>query len=461
MNVADATIGALAPRIRDGDLTAVDLVDDCLRRIEARNGALNAFVLVLADAARAQARHADAERARGRLRGPLHGIPISVKDLIDVAHTPTTAASAVRRDHMAVEDAPIVTRLRRAGAILIGKCNLHEFAFGTTSEESAWGAVRHPDDPSRSAGGSSGGSAAAVATGMSIASIGTDTGGSIRIPSAACGIVGLKPGKDEVSTDGVVPLSWTLDHVGPLARSVDDAWLIHQTLVARAPSVRLRPLESKAIGSLTIGVPRPYFLDLLEDDVRRVFDERIRALASGGARIVDVTIAHADLIAPVYLHIVLAEAAAYHRRTLDTTPELYTPSVRHRLEMGGYVLAEDYVRALRGREVLRAEVRDAVRGVDALALPTLPIAAPRLGQASVDLDGRNEPVRTLRLRLTQLFNLTGNPAITLPCGRTSAGLPCGLQLVGRGGGTPQLLAVAAACERYLGAPGAGGASSVG
>jgi aspartyl-tRNA(Asn)/glutamyl-tRNA(Gln) amidotransferase subunit A len=457
--IALSTIADLAPHVRSGAVAAVDLVSECLGRIE-RHARLNAFISVSADAALAEARQADVDRASGRYRGPLHGIPISLKDLIDVAGMPTTAASELRRHHVADEDAPLVARLRRAGAIVVGKCNLHEFAFGTTSEESAWGPVRHPDDPARSAGGSSGGSAVAVATGMSLASIGTDTGGSIRIPAAACGIVGLKPGRDEVPTGGVVPLSRTLDHVGPLTRSVADAWMVFQVLCSRAPNPTIRPLEPRAAKTLTIGVPRPYFFDLLEDDVRAAIDRSLEALEDAGVRLVDVAVPHAPLIASVYLHLVLPEASAYHRRTLDAQAELYTPAVRQRLEMGGYVLAEDYVRAMQGRDVLRAEVNQALRGLDALALPTLPIEAPRLGQGMAAFPGRSEPIRNVMLRLTQLFNVTGNPAVTLPCGRTRAGLPCGLQLVGRSGGTPQLLAAAAACERYLGLPGSSGSGSV-
>jgi aspartyl-tRNA(Asn)/glutamyl-tRNA(Gln) amidotransferase subunit A len=225
-----ATIGALSPRLASGELTSERLTEDALATIATLQPQLNAFITVTADEALAGARAADKDIAGGRYRGPLHGIPISLKDLVDMAGVPTTAASRLREGRVAVRDAPVVSHLRAAGAVFVGKTNLHEFAFGTTNEDSGWGAARHPRDPSRSPGGSSGGSAISVATGMAIASVGTDTGGSVRIPAAACGVVGLKPGWGEIAADGVVPLSRQLDHVGPLARSVDDAALMYRVM---------------------------------------------------------------------------------------------------------------------------------------------------------------------------------------------------------------------------------------
>jgi aspartyl-tRNA(Asn)/glutamyl-tRNA(Gln) amidotransferase subunit A len=456
------TAEAFGRKLRAGEISALEVTEACLRRIEADNPRLNAFILVLADEAREQARQADRELAAGLDRGPLHGVPISIKDLIDVRGTPTTAASRVRDGHANAEhDAPAVAHLRQAGAVFIGKTNLHEFAFGTTSEESAFGPARNPHDPSRSPGGSSGGSAISVATGMALATVGTDTGGSIRIPSAACGVVGLKPTYGEVSSDRVVPLSPTLDHVGPLARSVTDAWLVYRGLVgaslaehsrATASSRRARALDVAApvpIIGLRLAVPRVYFCDLLDDEVRVRFEESLSRLRDAGVRIDETDIVHARDTAPVYLTLVLSDAAAYHAATLESMPERYTPPVRIRLEMGRYVLAEDYARALKGRDVLRREVDAAVAGHDALVLPTLPIPAPPLGVASVPVGGTVEPVRNLMLRLTQLFNLTGHPAISLPCGHTSGGLPCGLQLVGARTHTRELLRTALACEPHL------------
>jgi aspartyl-tRNA(Asn)/glutamyl-tRNA(Gln) amidotransferase subunit A len=454
----------IAARIARGELTAAQVVAEALARIERGNGDLNAFITVLGDRAREEAQRLDVELASGRCRGPLHGVPISVKDLVDVAGAPTTAASRVRRAHLATADAPIVARLRDAGAIIIGKTNLHEFAYGTTSEESAFGPVKNPHDLTRSAGGSSGGSAAAIATGMCAGSIGTDTGGSIRIPAAACGIVGLKPTCDELPCDGVVPLSRSLDHVGPMAADVRSVRLLYEAM-RRDPATR-NPAEAgshaqRAADGLRIGIPRPYFLDLLDDEVRHAFDAAIARLREAGARTSEVAIPHADAIGPVYLHIQLPESSAYHAATLERTPDLYARSVRLRLEMGRYVLAEDYVRAQQGRQVLRAEVDRALDNLDVLALPALPIVAPSLGQQTVQLAGRDYPVRALMLRLTQLFNITGHPAISMPiragggagagvgAGEGVAGLPVGFQLVGQRWHTVDLLRAALACEPHL------------
>jgi aspartyl-tRNA(Asn)/glutamyl-tRNA(Gln) amidotransferase subunit A len=430
-------------------ISPVDLVGRCLERIAARRD-LNAFISVLADAALAEARRAQEEIAGGRYRGPLHGVPVSVKDLVDVEGIDTTSGSAVP-PRRAVGDAAIVSRLRDAGAILVGKTNLHEFAFGTTGDETAFGPVHHPLDPSRSAGGSSSGAAVAIVEGMCFGSVGTDTGGSIRIPSAACGIVGLKPTTGELSCDGVVPLSTTLDHVGPMTRTVADAALMFQAMGGPV-SVPVRPAE----GRRAFGVPVPYFCERLEPGVRAALERTRRELETVGHRVVDVAIAHAEWTAAVYLHIVLPEASAYHARTLETCPERYSPGVRLRLEMGRYVLAEDFVRAMTLRARLREAVDDALDGVDALLLPALAITAPPLGASSVEVDGAREPIRAVMLRLTQLFNITGHPAIALPAG-SAAGLPVGMQLVGRHGRTADLLALAAAVEPYI----SGGPGSVG
>jgi aspartyl-tRNA(Asn)/glutamyl-tRNA(Gln) amidotransferase subunit A len=444
------TLAALGRAFRNGTTTSEAVTDACLAAIATKDGGpsgINAFITVLADDARTQARAADAALAAGDDRGPLHGVPLSLKDLLDVAGAPTTAASRVRAGHVATSDATAVARLRAAGAVFVGKTNLHEFAFGTTNEDSAYGPVRHPLDASRSPGGSSGGSAASVLAGMAVASIGTDTGGSIRIPSAACGLVGLKPGLGEVPTTGVVPLSTTMDHVGPLCRSVEDAALLYGVL----RGARLEPPTERRPDLLRLGVPRAYFCARLDPDVAAAFDAACERLRESGVTIDDVTIPHATDIAPIYLHIVLAEGARYHAATLESRPGDYTPAVRVRLEMGRYVLAEDYARALAGRAVLQAEVDAALAGRDGLLLPTLPVPATPLGADTVRMGDTDEPVRAATLRLTQLFNLTGHPAITIPCGRTPHGLPVGAQLAGAAGRTGALLGVARAVEPVLSA----------
>jgi aspartyl-tRNA(Asn)/glutamyl-tRNA(Gln) amidotransferase subunit A len=421
------TIAQLAQALRSRDVTAAEITDRCLAVISERNPSLNAFITVFAESARLEAKRADGEIAAGRYRGPLHGVPVSLKDLIDVKGAPTTAASRVREGHVAVDDAPVVRRLREAGAVIVGKTNLHEFALGTTNEDSAFGPARHPLDPARSPGGSSGGSAASVLAEMAYASIGTDTGGSIRIPAAACGLVGLKPMIGEIPTSGVVPLSRTLDHVGPLCLSAEDAAIVYDVLRGAAAE----PRQASRAEGLRLGVLRGYFTAMLDPLVASAFDQATARLQEAGVTLRDATIAHAGDIAPIYVHIVLSEAATYHAKTLESRGDEYTANVRQRLEMGRYILAEDYVRALHGRDVLIGEVDAALAPCDGLLLPTVPIAAHKIGVTSVRFGGADESIRSLTLRLTQLLNLTGHPAITIPCGTTPEGLPLGAQLVGR------------------------------
>jgi len=440
------TIEDFGRKLRAREITSEQVTEECLQRIGADNARLNAFILVMADVARRQAREADREIAGGRDRGPLHGVPISIKDLLDIRGLPTTAASRVREGHVADPDAPAITHLSQAGAVIVGKTNLHEFAFGTTGEDSAFGPARNPHDPSRSPGGSSGGSAASIVAGMALASIGTDTGGSIRIPAAACGTVGLKPSFGEVSVDGVVPMSHTLDHVGPLAQTVTDACLVYHALLGDFAAIPPAPMP---VSGLRLAVPRTYFCDLLDDDVRSQFEAALDRLRSTGVRVDDIEIRHAADIVPVYFHISFVDTATYHAATLDAMPEKYTEPVRLRLEAGRYVMAEDYVRALAGREVLRREVDAALAQHDALVLPTMPIPAQTIGATTVQVGESQQPVRAMMLRLTQLFNLTGHPALAVPAGATKAGLPVSLQLVGCRMETDALLRVALTCENYI------------
>jgi aspartyl-tRNA(Asn)/glutamyl-tRNA(Gln) amidotransferase subunit A len=425
--------------------SASDRVEASLDAIARHNPSTNAFILVDAEGARAAARAADEERRRGVDRGPLHGMPISIKDLIDVAGQPTTAGSRVRAGHVAERDAPVIQRLREAGAVLIGKTNLHEFALGTTSEESAFGAVHNPRDLARSAGGSSGGSAAAVASGMGVASIGSDTGGSIRIPAAVCGIVGLKPSIGEVPTEAVVPLSTTLDHVGPLTRSVTDAADCWAVLSGRRPPTVVAP----AAREVTLGTLGDYFTALLDADVRAVFDAAIEHFRRSGVRLGTRSVPGTAGIVDAYVNVSLAEAAHWHAPTLDSKANDYQPPVRERLERGRTITAVNYLRGLDTCAALALAVDSALEGCDALVLPSVAIVAPLLGTENATMDnGESLLVRAAMLRLTQLFNMTGNPAISLPI--PTSGLPVGLQLVGKRGETEALLATALACEQLLG-----------
>ncbi len=440
------SIESAAAALRAGRTSSVALVDQALARIDARGAGLNAFITVDADGARRAAREADRERAIGIDRGPLHGIPLSLKDLIDQAGVVTTAASHVLDDRVAADDARVVVRLRHAGAVIIGRTNLHEFALGTTSEDSAYGPVLHPLDPARSAGGSSGGAAAAVASGMGLAALGTDTGGSVRIPSAACGLVGLKPSRGDVPTDGVIPLSTTLDSVGPLARTVQDAAWVWQVLADRLPTT----IAPATAGTLVFGRLAGYFDRPLEPPVRHAFERALTRLAGAGVHVRTVTLNDTAAISGAYGHVVLPEAAHWHAPYLDRRADRYQPAVRERILNGRAIAAVDYLAALDACTTLRGCVDVALAACDALVLPTLPLLAPRLGTADLALEPGEHPlpVRTAMLKHTQLFNMTGHPAITLPIPTDT--LPVGLQLVGRAQQTERLLAVAACCESILG-----------
>ena len=441
MTIADAQA-----RLRSGQLTAIDLVERSLQAIDRDSGRLNAFVRVWADTACAAAREADVELKRRANRGPLHGIPISLKDLIDVAGEVTTAGSRVLEHHVAERDATVVTRLRHAGAIFLGKTNLHEFALGTTSEDTACGPIKHPADATRLAGGSSGGSAVAVALGMGLASIGTDTGGSIRIPAAACGVVGLKPTYGEVPTDGVFPLSTSLDHVGPLARTVQDAAWLWAILTGR----HINPIERIDPGALRLRHLAGYFSSPLAPEVREAIDGALERLRAAAVTVISAEVPLARTVPEIYVNTVLPEAAFWHHQFLDSRRSDYLPAVHERLMSGREIPAVKYFEAREKRTLLRREVDTALDGCDALVLPTLPIVAPRLGESETTIDPSATATTTVRnamLRQTQLFNLTGHPAISLPV--KTAGLPVGLQLVGRLNETERLLAVAAACERIL------------
>ena len=439
------TIADAAARVRSGELKIPDLVEQSLSAIARFQPTTNAFIRVDAEGARAAAIRAARELADGVDRGPLHGIPISIKDLIDIAGQPTTAASRVLSANVARTDAPVISRLREAGAILIGKTNLHEFALGTTSEDSAFGAVHHPSDPARSAGGSSGGSAAAVACGMGLASIGTDTGGSIRIPAAVCGVVGLKPSAGEVPTAGVIPLSSTFDHVGPLARSAGDAALLWSVL-AGAPM----PALDASIRGLRVVRLRDYFDRPIEPVVRAAFERAVDALRRAGVAVSEAVLPNTAGILEAYVNVVLPEGAAWHASFLDSRAADYTPMVRARFESGRSIPAVKYLEGLEFCRRLRADVDALLDGADALILPTMPITAPLLGSDEVTIDpaiGDKTAVRAAMLKHTQPFNMTGHPAMSLPV--ASAGLPVGMQLVGHTGRTGRLLAIAAACEKIV------------
>jgi aspartyl-tRNA(Asn)/glutamyl-tRNA(Gln) amidotransferase subunit A len=456
------TAAELIAGYRRRRLSPIEITDAVIDRAIALNPHINAFITINADDARRQARELAREVQEGRLRGPLHGVPVSIKDIIDQQGVATTAASRARRDHIASADATVVARLKRAGAILIGKCNLHEFAAGITSAVSAAGPVHNPWDLTRSAGGSSGGSAAAVAAGIGVASIGTDTGGSIRIPAGACGVVGLKATFGRVSRAGVVPLSWSFDHVGPLTRTVQDAATVCGVIAGADgadPSTRARAvppldhLSAARVRGLRVGVLRGMFFEGADADVSSRVEDALRALGRGGAILTDVSIPHASDVGPVYTLVSRPERTAYHEREVERQPEGYDRSIRTGIEVGRYVSAVDYVQAQRMRSILLAETRAALQSVDVIVLPNGLTSPPLLpGTMPVAAGDTARPPTSISDGLTRnlwLFNLTGHPVLALPCGFTDAGLPVGMQIVARHWAESALLSVGMACERLL------------
>ena len=410
------------------------LVQECLDTIERLNPSLNAFITITGDSALTQAQEAQAEIQAGRWRGPLHGIPIGLKDLIDTAGVRTTAASAVFANRVPVEDAEIVKKLRAAGAVIIGKQNLHEFAYGGSSLISHFGPVRNPVNPEFVAGGSSGGSAAAVAAGMCYGAIGTDTSGSIREPAAFCGVVGFKPSYDFVSTRGIIPLSRSLDHAGPITRTVEDAAILLDA-ITESGGVYQRSLNSNP-ASLKLAIPRKYFFDDLDPEVASSIEAAIAHLkrAASSMREIELPIDNDRTLQS-------AEAYAFHRDMIKSHAELYDPETLRRIRSGEGITKAQYQQALHELAHSRAEIAHVFEDIDILIMPTTPIAAPRISDLMKDQD-LLRPAELVMLRNTRPPNVWGLPAISVPCGVTSAGLPIGLQLVGPPGGDAQVLAIA-------------------
>ncbi|HEV8199607.1 MAG TPA: amidase [Candidatus Polarisedimenticolia bacterium] len=455
---ARLSLRSAADRIHRGALSPVTLTQACLARIERLNPSLNAFITVTADRALVTAREREAEQKAGRWRGPLHGIPIALKDNIDTAGVRTTGASALFADRIPGESAEVVRRLEEAGAVLIGKTNLQEFAYGGTCTVSAFGPVHNPWAPDRIAGGSSGGSAVAVAADLCLAAVGTDTAGSIRIPAAFCGVVGLKPTYGRVSNRGVIPLSWTIDHVGPLTKTVEDAALVLQAIAGydpAEPTTPDRPVEdyARALDAKAsrprLGLPRSPLFEELDSDVAGAVAaalEKIRPLA---AEVVDdVVLPPAGLRSSgLYPRVRGPEAYAYHARWLQESPGKYQDATRAALLKFADTKADDYARARRELDLLRRDILATFARVDLLVMPTM--LAPPILIAEAD---RENPVDW---RNTSPFSTAGLPAISIPCGRTSNGLPIGLQIAAAPFDEARLLSFAAACERVLGWRGLG------
>lgn len=439
IDVANLSIAAAARALRAREFSPLELTDAYLRRIEALNPTINAYITVTAERARDDARRATEELAVGEVRGPLHGIPIAHKDLYETAGIRTTGGSKIHAGHVPAVDCTVVRKLREAGTILLGKLNTHEYAYGVTTNNPHYGATRNPWDLERIPAGSSGGSGAAVAAGLASAATGSDTGGSIRMPASLCGVVGLKPTFGRVSKAGVMPLSFRFDHAGPLTRTVEDAALMLNAMAGYDPldatTVRTPMTDATAdlglgVQGLRIGVPRAYFFDQLEDDIAEAIEAAIGQLQQLGAQVRDVEIPGiAEGLGGTFT-CVLAEAQEIHAQSLRHRPQdfgadvleilsSYTPGV-------GELLA-----GLRACDALEASMRATLETIDVLLTPTTPITAARIGQELVRYGAVEESVLGAMIRCTAPFNTTHLPALSLPCGFNRSGMPIGLQLAGR------------------------------
>lgn len=432
------SIAEASEQIHRKQLSPVELVRECLANIERLNPRLNAFITVTAESALAEARSAEREIQSGNWRGPLHGIPIGLKDLIDTAGVRTTAASAIFLDRVPTEDADVVKKLKAAGAVLIGKQNLHEFAYGGSSLISHFGPVRNPVNPDFIAGGSSGGSAAAVATGMCYAAIGTDTAGSIREPAALCGVVGLKPSYALVSTQGIIPLSQSLDHAGPITRTVEDAALVLDAIAEHHTTYF--PNLRAGISDFTLGVPRKYFFEDVDAEILAAVEQAIGQLASRAKAVREIECSiNEDRT------VFLAESHAYHRDKVASSPQLYDPETLRRVKVGSEISEPEYRSAVNHLKKTRTGIGEIFRDVDLLLTPTVPIATPRIADLLPDI-ARLRPAEMVLLRNTRPVNVWGLPAISIRCGFTSRGLPIGLQIIGPPNGEENVLRAAYAYE---------------
>ncbi|MEU8915131.1 amidase [Streptomyces nigrescens] len=458
MRPFELTLAEAADAVANGELSPVELTGSVLERIDAVEERLGAYVSVTGEVARRLAALAEREIAAGGYRGPLHGIPFGLKDLIDVAGLPTTASSRVREGHVAPADSAVTRSLFDAGAVLLGKTHTHEFAYGLTTPQ-----TRNAWDQDRVAGGSSGGSAVAVAAGAATFALGTDTGGSIRVPAALNGVVGLKPTYGLVSRDGVTSLSWSLDHVGPLTRTVRDAALVlsalaghdaeHPAGLGAARPEHPLPREGDLKG-LRIGVPANYYFDRVGPEVETAVRGAIAQMSDLGADLVEVEIPMARYVQAVQWGLMVPEATAYHERALRSVPERYGPDVRVLLEAGELLSAGDYLRAQRARTLMRREWGRLFEQVDVIAAPTVPMTAVEAGQDTVAWpDGTTESVSDAYVRLSAPANITGIPALTLPVGRDHAGLPIGMQLMGPSMGEALVLRAGHAYESARGEQG--------
>jgi aspartyl-tRNA(Asn)/glutamyl-tRNA(Gln) amidotransferase subunit A len=447
-DVTHLSIRELGRRLAARELSAVELTQRYLQRIDEHNADLNAFITVDPDYSLAQAVQADRTLAAGDEHHPLTGIPVALKDTIPTAGLRTTAGSRVLGDWVPDADPPVVARLRSCGAVVIGKANLHEFAYGGTSENEHFGPVRNPWDPRRVAGGSSGGSAAAVAAGLAAAAVGTDAAGSVRIPACHCGTVGFKPTYGRVPTAGLIPLSWSLDHVGAITRTVWDAELLLNAMSGRQRRDHLGASGPPSVEGLRVGLPHRYAFEGVDPGIADHVRSALAALTSLGVTVVEVDVPGLELSTTTAYTIIAAEASAYHSRWWPERADDYGADVRTRLAAAARVSADAYVQAHRVRAQIVEALATALEQVDAIVTPTAPLTPQLVGQKEVDFGGQRLPTTGggVFTRFTAAFNLSGGPAVSVPCGLTPAGLPAGLQIGAAPGRDELVLRLAAAYE---------------
>jgi aspartyl-tRNA(Asn)/glutamyl-tRNA(Gln) amidotransferase subunit A len=452
------TILEAAQALRQRNVSSTELTEAALRRTGEINPKLNAMITVLEQSARAQAKAADAELARGTDRGPLHGIPVAVKDVFETRGVRTTAGSVIFMHNVPARDATVVEKLAAAGAVLVGKTGMHELAYGVTSNNPHFGAVRNPWDTDRIPGGSSGGSGAAVSADMVFMAMGTDTGGSIRIPAAFCGTVGLKPTTGRVSRYGVLPLDFSLDHMGPLTRSVRDAAVTLSAIAgfdprdetsSEQPVGSYLPAPDCSIRNVRIGLPQNFYLERLDPDVDMAVRRMAATAESLGARVIPVRVPDIEALNTVGRVILLAEASAVMEKYIGNRDQ-FGADVLSLLDQGRLLPATDYVNAQRLRRVMQREYAQLWSKVDCLFTPTTPMAAPRIGEKTVSLGEFTDDVRLATTRFVRGINVLGLPAISMPCGADRRGLPLGLQIIGRPFDEALILQVAAALEDATG-----------
>ncbi len=432
--------GELSRLIRDKEISPVEIIDAHLARIEATEPALNSFITLLPEQAREVARRAESQIQAGNYRGPLHGVPVGLKDLFNTAGVRTTSGSRIFDNFVPAEDCTVAARFQRAGAILLGKLNMHQFAYGPTGENFDYGHMHNPWNPELVTGGSSGGSGSAAAAGQCTITMGSDTGGSVRIPAALCGIVGLKPTYGLVSRAGLTPLSWCLDHPGPMVRTVEDAALTLNAIAGYDPkdaasaSGEVPNYTAALTGSvegLRIGLPREYFEAPLDPEGETSVRTAVSQLEDMGATITEVSLPMFRDSQAISGAILMAEAAAYHRELLARDGDKLTPSVRLRLEAGLFVTAADYLKAQQARARFNREMAQLFQEVDLLAGPTEPVTAPPILASEIVIGDQTVDATGALTQYTRPYNISGTPAITVPCGFSEAGMPFGLQLAGK------------------------------